>query len=116
LERAIRRYGAALLYDPDDLTARRRLGQLVLASGELDAARAHFERAYALAPQDRVTRQLLGEVYALGGETERAAELLRSVDTGSGQLNARMWWYENRGTPEQAAALQRAILASASNP
>ncbi len=99
-------YQAALALDPNNVTANRRLGQIELSRGELAAARVHLERAYAVAPGERATRQLLAEVYAVTGEVDRARVLWDSVDTGQGQLDLRIWWYEHQGKAEASQRLQ----------
>lgn len=103
---AIGYYQAALALDPNNVTANRRLGQIELSRGELAAARVHLERAYAVAPGERATRQLLAEVYAVTGEVDRARVLWDSVDTGQGQLDGRIWWYEHQGNAEASQRLQ----------
>jgi hypothetical protein len=70
---ALARYRAALAKNPTDVTANRRLGQIELSVGEYESARGHLEAAYAVAPDQRATRQLLGESYAVTGDIEQAA-------------------------------------------
>jgi tetratricopeptide (TPR) repeat protein len=103
---AIGYYQAALALDPNNVTANRRLGQIGLSMGDQAVAREHLERAYAAAPGERATRQLLAEVYAVAGEVERARDLWDSVDTAQGQLDGRIWWYENLGNVEASRRLQ----------
>jgi putative inorganic carbon (HCO3(-)) transporter len=103
---AIGYYQAALALDPNNVTANRRLGQIGLSMGDQAVAREHLERAYAAAPGERATRQLLAEVYAVAGEVERARDLWDSVDTAQGQLDGRIWWYENQGNAEVSQRLQ----------
>lgn len=98
----VARYRAALALEPRNVTANRRLGQIKLSQGDYDAARAHLEVAYAAAPWQRPTRQLLAEAYAVTGEPERAAPLWASVDLGNGQLALRTWWYNAIGETERA--------------
>lgn len=105
---AITRYQAALDRDPRNDAANRRLGQIELSRGQYDVARAHLEAAYAAAPRHRATRQMLAESYAIAGEVERAAELMRTVDTSAGQIDARVFWYERIGEPERAEWLRQA--------
>ncbi len=105
---AIARYRAALALDPGNVTANRRLGQIELARGEAEAARGHLEAAYAAAPWQRATRQLLGEALALAGRTGEAAALWRTVDLSSGQLEGRIWWYQALGEDEAVAQMQAA--------
>ena len=108
LEPAIARYEAALALDPDNVTANRRLGQIELSRGQYGAATDHLENALAAAPWQRATRQLLGESYAINGQTELAAKLWRTMDLAQGQLAARLWWYEHIGDAERARRLAEA--------
>ena len=109
---AIAHYRAALALDPANVTANRRLGQIELSLGQYPAARRHLEAAYAAAPHQRATRQLLGESYALEGDTERAAALWRTVDVSQGQLKLRQRWYDQIGELQQGARLARAVACS----
>ena len=108
LDPAVARYQAALVRSPRNAAANRRLGQIELSRGQYDAARAHLESAYAAAPQSRATRQMLAESYAIAGDVGRAAELLRTVDTSAGQIDARVFWYEHIGEPQRAEWLRQA--------
>ncbi len=105
---AIGHYQAALVLDATSAAANRRLGQIELARGEIEAACAHLQQANASAEQ-RATRQLLGECYALRGEVEQAVELWRTIDLSQGQLYAREWWYGTHlASPDQAQSLKQA--------
>ena len=105
---AVARYQAALARNPRNAAANRRLGQIELSRGQYDNARAHLEAAYAAAPGNRATRQMLAESYAIAGDIERAAELLRTVDPSNGQVDARLFWYEHIGEPERAEWMRQA--------
>jgi len=109
---AIAHYRAALALDPANVTANRRLGQIELSLGQYQAARRHLEAAYAAAPSQRATRQLLGESYALAGEIERAAALWQTIDVSQGQLRLRQRWYDHIGELQQGARLARAVAGS----
>ena len=108
LDPAITRYAAALGYDNGNVTASRRLGQIALARGDYETARRFLEEAYGRAPQQRATRLLLGEVYAVTGRVDDAATLWRTVDTSYGQLDGREWWLGQVGTPEQIEGFREA--------
>lgn len=108
LSGAIARYTATLALDPDNVTAYRRLGQIALSRGDITAAQEYLTEAYERAPQERATRLMLGEVLALQGQPEQAAELWRTVDTAEGELKAREWWIGQVGTPQQQAAFAAA--------
>ena len=107
---AIAHYRAALALDPRNVAANRRLGQIELSDGQYDAARQHLEAAFAAAPGQRATRQMLGESYAIAGDVARAASLWQTVNLDQGQLAARQWWYEYIGDAERARRLAGALL------
>jgi O-antigen ligase len=109
LSEAIRAYTVALSLDPLNVTANRRLGQIDLAQGDIGSAQRHLEMAYLCAPEQRATRQLLGEIYAISGNSEKAVSLWRNVDTSHGQLDARQWWYDHMGKQQESERLRNAI-------
>lgn len=113
LDSAIAHYQAALALDPTNVIANRRLGQIELSRGQYESAQRHLEAAYAAAPGQRATRQLLGECYAIAGEVERAAALWRTVDVSQGQLGIRQWWHEHLGEQEHALWVAQAAAAVA---
>lgn len=87
-------YHIALAMDPTNATANRRLGQIELAREQFDAACTHLATAYQAMPQQRATRQMLGECDAISGRPEEAAKLWKTVDVSQSQLNIRKWWYD----------------------
>jgi O-antigen ligase len=104
-------FAAALLLDPTQPTAHRRLGAIALARGEFDRARDHLTVAYQVEPYDRATRQLLGEVLALDGDIAGAVRTWQGLDVGQGQFMVREWWYQAFGQPEQVEKLNDAVQA-----
>lgn len=97
---AIARYQAALALDPANPAANRRLGQMQLSLGQYEEAQVYLNAAYASAPQQQATRQLLAETEAIAGDIDSAAALLRTVDTAQGQWPIRIWWHDHVGEPE----------------
>ena len=81
--------------DAGNATANRRWAQIELARGEYDAACAHLQTAYATNSDQRATRQLLGECWALQAQNDRAVALWSSIDVSEGQLDIRYWWYDS---------------------
>jgi O-antigen ligase len=102
---------AAMELDPTQPTAHRRYGAILLARGELDRAQDHLAAAYAVAPYDRATRQLLGEVLALQGDVPGAVQTWQGLDVSQGQFMVREWWYQAFGQPEQVEKLSDAVQA-----
>lgn len=109
LEPALAYYQAALDLAPSNVTAQRRLGQIALARGEAATARRYLSAAYALAPHDRVVRQLLGESDALAGNLPAAVHLWQGIDLGEGQLDVRLAWYAFLGNMHDRQQMQEAI-------
>jgi hypothetical protein len=108
LSSAIAQYKTALALDPANATANRRLGQIEISLGHYADAREHLEKALAASSNQRATRAMLGETYAIAGEIDRAAMLWRGVDVSDGQLDIRAWWYDHIGEKEYAARVRQA--------
>jgi lipopolysaccharide biosynthesis regulator YciM len=116
LSEAVPHYQQALQLDANNAAAHRHLGQIELAREQYESACQHLTAAYATNPNQRATRQLLGECAALSGEIDRAVELWRPIDLSQQQLRIRQWWYEEYlRQPDRAAALQRALAALGQN-
>lgn len=109
---ALAHFQAALALDATNVTANRRLGQIELSLGQYEAARRHLEAAYASAPDQRATVQLLGESYAIESQVDRAARLWRTIDLGQGQIALRTWWYDHIEQAGYAALLGQAANQS----
>ena len=110
LQPAINDYLAALGQDPMDPGANRRLAQIELTLGRFEDAHAHLLKAYASAPHQRATRQLLGESYAIRGQVAEAVRLWRTVDVSQDQLTIRVWWYSLFTKQEERARwIEKAI-------
>jgi hypothetical protein len=109
---ALQHYRAALVLDAANVSANRRLAQIELARGEYAAACAHLQIAYEANADQRATRQLLGECYALQGQTDRAVQLWSSIDVSEGQLDIRYWWYASYlHDSDRAAHVKQALTA-----
>ncbi|HRV96773.1 MAG TPA: tetratricopeptide repeat protein [Anaerolineae bacterium] len=104
---AINHYKTALSINPDNLTALRRLGQIEISLGNYDAAQHYLEAAYRVAPDQRATRQMLGEIYAINGNVPEAIDLWQPLDLRQGQLDARQWWYYHIGSDDMADLIKQ---------
>lgn len=106
-------YREALDLNPANVTANRRLGQIELSLGRYDEAVGHLRAALEVAPHQRATRQLLAEAYAVTGQIDDAAALIRVTDNDVGQLGLRHWWYKDYlHDTDRAANLERARSVS----
>ena len=103
------KYRSALALDPYNVTAHRRLGQIYLSQGNYRSAQDNLESAYSVAPDQRATRQLLGEVYAVTGEIDRAQQLWRTSDNSYDELAGRLWWYEYLGAKPEEQRIRSVI-------
>ena len=101
-------YRQVLAQAPDNVTAQRRLGQILLSQNDVAGAERHLEIAHRLAPDQRATRQLLGEVYALQGNVEAAERIWQGLDLSQGQLALRFQWYAETGKFRESLQLARA--------
>jgi predicted Zn-dependent protease len=84
------------------------LGQILLSQNDVAGAEWHLAIAYRLAPDQRATRQLLGEVYALQGSVEAAKQMWQGLDLSQGQLTLRFQWYVEAGKFPESLQLARA--------
>lgn len=112
IESSARYFRTALALNPTDAGANRRLGQIELTLGQYDAAQGHLQKAYLADPQQRATRQLLGESYAATGNVAEAVRLWRTVDLSQNQLEMRVNWYRVFTKQEERAQwIEQAITA-----
>jgi tetratricopeptide (TPR) repeat protein len=107
---AIQLYRAALERNPTNVTALRRLAQIDIARGAYASAQQKLETAWQIAPEQRATRQMLGEVYLALGEVDQGRALWATVENGADQLGARVWWHRYIGD-EAVAQRMEAVLA-----
>ena len=77
---AQRAFDIALKLDPDSPVKEADAGQASAADGNVDAARAHFERSLQLDPLDLTAVYSLLQVYQEQGDTTSGAALLGRVD------------------------------------
>ena len=97
LNEAERFLRVALVFNPENETSLRRFGQIALARGQFEKAESLLNDALQIAPDRRATRQMLGELLAIRGETEQAVAMWQSVRLLDGQIDGRIWWYEQMG-------------------
>lgn len=110
LAQPVARYERALVLNPANASAARRLGQIALSLGAYEAAREHLATAYAARPWDTATQQLLGEALLVTGDVEAGARLWAGVPGAQGQLDVRAFWYGYIGDEGRAAVLRAAVM------
>jgi len=79
LDLAIQHYESALQLEPERPDVLRNLGLAFAAKGEMDRARAAYERAFAHTPSDPALLKNMGELRYLMRDTQGAAELYRAA-------------------------------------
>ena len=108
LSRPVSEFERALILNPRNATANRRLAMIELSLGQYEDALAHLEAAYAAEPGAVTTRQLLGEALIVNGRVEEGKALWADVNREQGQLDARIFWYKHIGDAERAAWIEQA--------
>jgi uncharacterized protein HemY len=106
---AIQGFYSALSIAPLNVTAHRRLGQIALARGDYVTARDHLEAAYRIAPEERPTIQMLGEVNAILGDTRNALTVWGLGNADISRLELRRWWYVHLGAQQEIRAINKAL-------
>ena len=109
LSSPIAAYEQALVLNPGNAAANRRLGQIELSMGDYEDALAHLTAAYERTPWDNATRQLLGEAYIVNGQVDEGAALWAGVNNAEDQLQIRAFWYDYIDDSERLAAIQAAL-------
>jgi O-antigen ligase len=108
LSRPIAEFERALVLNPHNATANRRLGMVDLSLGRYDQALVHLEAAYAAEPGSEATRKLLGEAYLANGQLAQGKALWATVGNQAGELAARVFWYGYIGDKERQAWMKQA--------
>ena len=79
LDLAIQHYESALQLEPERPDVLRNLGLAFAAKGEVDRARATYERAFAQTPSDPLLLKNMGELWHHLHDTQGAADLYRAA-------------------------------------
>jgi hypothetical protein len=108
LGQAVASYECALVLDPHNAPANRRLGMIELSLGEYEDAVDHLKEAYDREPWSETTRQLYGEALIATGQLAEGQVLWSRVAGGQNQLQGRIFWYEHIGDRERADWMRQA--------
>jgi predicted Zn-dependent protease len=79
IQAALVSFNRAILFEPDNVTARYRLGLIALGKDDFQDAILQLKRAQEAAPAHRGIRKVLGYVYTWTGQLGPAFELLVQV-------------------------------------
>jgi hypothetical protein len=108
LSRPVAELERALVFDPKNAAANRRLGMIELSLAEYEDALQHLEAAYQVESQSVTTRQLYGEALIVNGRLEEGQALWARLGARQGQLKLRTFWYEHIGDTQRAAWIGQA--------
>ena len=111
-------YRRAIEIDPDDRTARQRLGLMMVDEGRFDEAVDHLQRAWEANPENTTTRKALGLAYVWVGDLERARPLLQTIPGIVDELNGWGWWRsaEKHQIPQGINAYRMSLLLKPDQP
>jgi O-antigen ligase len=102
-------FALSLALDPDNQTARHRLGLIALQALDFETARSHLERAYAADPDHRGLRKNLGYTYAWLDQIDTAARLLEEIPEAEYEMENYTWWWRRRGRLDLASQAKEMI-------
>ena len=102
LTEARQHFERAIQLNPQQPTARRRLGLLAMDEGRFEEARANLQLAWQADGTNPATRKAFGLACAWDGDIELASGLLRPVEGIVEELNAWTWYWEQQGRQAQA--------------
>jgi hypothetical protein len=109
-QKAFDHYRRAVLIDPDNRTARQRLGLMLVDETRFDEGVEHLEVAWQADSGNTTTRKALGLAYVWVGELGEAQPLLQDVPDIVEDLNVWGWWRGTQGQMDQSLNAYRMSL------
>jgi len=107
-------FNQALRLDPNNQTARYRLGLVAALKDDYATAAAHLDKAYQADGTHRGVRKVLGYLYVWMGRSAEALPLLSGLPEAGHEMSTYVRWWRIRGRDEQAAyAAQMAAFLQA---
>jgi tetratricopeptide (TPR) repeat protein len=108
LSTPVQGFHTALAADNGNATSHRRLGQILLSEGDYQGAKFHLESALR-SRQEMPTAAMLGEAYAVLGDSKQAVSLWAAFHIELERLKTRQWWYQSINASQQADNLDFAV-------
>ncbi len=99
LAKAVTYFEYALVANPSQPVANRRLGMIALDNRQFDKAIAYLQQAYKVEPGNQATLKALGLAYVWTGQLDAAEILLRQrddLDAVIGELGVWSWWWSTQ--------------------
>lgn len=92
-----------LIYNPNQRTARHRLGLVAMQERDFIRAQYELERAYDIDPEHRGIRKALGYTYVWMGNLNDAAMMLIGVHEAESEMEIYSWWWRDRERQDLSA-------------
>ena len=92
-----------LIYNPNQRTARHRLGLVAMQERDFIRAQYELERAYEIDPEHRGIRKALGYTYVWMGNLNDAAMMLIGVHEAESEMEIYSWWWRDRERQDLSA-------------
>jgi tetratricopeptide (TPR) repeat protein len=108
---AVINFQRALALQPDNQTANHRMGLISMTARDFAAATGYLQTAYAQDMENRGIIKNLGYSFLWNGDLEKAESFLSRIPEAQHELDAYIWWWNDRQRPELA---DRASQMSAS--
>jgi hypothetical protein len=92
-----------LIHNPNQRTARHRLGLVAMQERDFIRAQYELERAYDIDPEHRGIRKALGYTYVWMGNLNDAAMMLIGVHEAESEMEIYSWWWGDRERQDLSA-------------
>ncbi len=92
-----------LINNPNQRTARHRLGLVAMQERDFMRAQYELERAYDIDPEHRGIRKALGYTYVWMGNLNDAAMMLIGVHEAESEMEIYSWWWRDRERQDLSA-------------
>lgn len=92
----------ALAFQPDNQTANHRLGLISMTARDFEAATGYLQTAYEQDVENRGIIKNLGYSYLWNGDLEKSHAFLSRIPEAQHELDAYIWWWNDRQRPELA--------------
>lgn len=116
---AVEHFNRALLFNPDNRTARYRLGLIDLNKREFAKSVNSLSIAHTLDPDHRGIQKSLGYATIWAGDPFRGAQLLSEIPEAADELGVYSWWWSTQGREDlgrQATEANQIIKAQPTAP
>jgi len=104
------RFQRALIYRPEQRTARHRLGLMAMMHQDFAKAIHHLEQAHIGATDHHGIKKNLAFSYVWQGEFESALALFADVPEAMDELGVYVWWWETQGRSDLSINAEHMLM------